>query len=122
MTTNKNARTRSFSTKARKNVKPVTIELDDEVFVAHSAIPGAVLLDFIGAGSEGMSIAGQMMPFLEKAFPADEYARLQERLYYVPDGEEDDQKGIVDEELIGEIVAALIEEYTDSRPTQESDQ
>lgn len=119
-TTPKNARKRSFSTK--KNVKqPILIEIDDEKFYAHPQIPGADLLDFIGAGSEGVAIAGQMMPFLEKAFPEDEWARLKERLYLIPNPE-DESKGVVDEELIGEIVSGIIEEYTNSRPTQESDQ
>lgn len=116
----KNARKRSFSTK-RGNKEPILIEIDDDKFYAHPQIPGADLLDFISAGTEGMSIAGQMMPFLVKAFSEDEYARLKERLYLIPDAE-DDTKGVVDEELIGEIVSALIEEYTNSRPTPESAQ
>lgn len=123
MTVKKNPRTRSFSTK-KKTADPVVIEIDDESFTAHSQIPGAVLLDFISAGTEGTSIAGQMMPFIKQAFSETEFARLESRLYFVPDepvdGEEvdDDPRGIVDEELIGEIVSALIEEYTNSRPTQ----
>lgn len=120
MTVKKNARTRSFSTK-KTNKEPVLIEIDDDKFYAHSQIPGADLLDFISAGSEGISIAGQMMPFLEKAFSESEWARLKERLYLIPNPE-DLTKGVVDEELIGEIVSALIEEYTNSRPTPESDQ
>lgn len=67
MTVKKNPRTRSFSTK-KKTADPVVIEIDDESFTAHSQIPGAVLLDFISAGTEGTSIAGQMMPFIKQAF------------------------------------------------------
>lgn len=120
MTVKKNARSRSFSTK-KNHPEPILIEIDDDKFYAHPRIPGADLLDFISAGSEGVAIAGQMVPFLAKAFPEDEFARLKERLYLIPDPE-DETKGVVDEELIGEIVSALIEEYTNSRPTQESDQ
>ena len=120
MTVKKNARTRSFTTK-KTTAEPILIEIDDEQFYAHPRIPGADLLDFISAGSEGISIAGQMLPFLKKTFPETEFARLKERLYLIPEAE-DKTKGVVDEELIGEIVSALIEEYTNSRPTPESDQ
>lgn len=124
MTVKKNARTRSFSTKKNKN-EPVIINIDDETYTAKSAVPGAVILDFINAGTEGVAIAGQMIPFLEKAFPKTEFERLNKRLYATPDDELEDGEepvdSIVDEELIGEIVSALIEEYT-SRPSRESAQ
>lgn len=124
MTVKKNARTRSFSTKKNNN-EPVVITIDDDSFTAKAAVPGAVILDFINAGTEGVAIAGQMIPFLEKAFPKSEFERLNKRLYATPDDEveegEEAVESIVDEELIGEIVSALIEEYT-SRPSRESEQ
>lgn len=119
MTTKKTtARRRTFSTKKKvANLEPILVEIDDDKFYARPAIPGAVLLDFISAGSEGGgAVAAQLTVFLEAAFPEEEYARLNERLR-----DSSDPEAIVDEELIGEIVAYLVEEYANNRPLQESE-
>jgi len=119
MTTKKTtARRRSFSTKKNGvNNDPILVELDDDKFYARPRVPGAVLLDFISAGSEGGgAVAAQLSIFLEAAFEPAEYERLNERLR-----DSSDPDAIVDEELIGEIVAYLVEEYANARPLEESE-
>ena len=113
MTTKKqNVRRRSFTTK-NQALDPIVIEINGEEFSAHPRIPGMVLLDFINAGTDGAAIAGELKGFLKRAFPETEQVRLEKTLY--------DSVKIVDEEMIGEIVSGLIEEYA-SRPTLESEQ
>ena len=109
-----NLRRRTFSTKKVEGLEPIVVEIDDKEFHAHPRLPGAVLLEFMQASTEdGASIAAGMFDFLKNAFPEDEYTKLNETLH--------DADNVVDEEMIGDIVAYLIEEYTASRPTEASE-
>lgn len=107
-----NSRHRSFATKKSADLEPLGFDIDDESFTARPAIPGAVILDFIAAGQDGgLAIATQLINFYESALEPSEFARFQKKIY--------DPDVIVDEELLGEIVAYLVEEYT-SRPSAAS--
>lgn len=92
--------------------EPVMFELNDETFKCYSAIPGAVLLEFVrdATDEENGNSASALYNFLESAMPDAEYKRLQE-LLKKPDV-------IIDIEMIGEIVSWLVEEFSD-RPTQQ---
>lgn len=113
MTVKKNERKRSYTTTKVADLDKIPVYIDDKEFLARPRIPGAVLLDFINAGTDGAAIAAQMKTFLEASFEPEVYASLKETLY--------DAENIVDEELIGTIVSDLIEEYAASRPTGESE-
>lgn len=118
MTAKKTSRRRAFTTKKNtQRQEPVLVEIDGESFYARPRVPGAVLLDFISAGAEGGgAVAAQLTEFLKAAFTEEEYARLDARLR-----DASDEEAIADEELIGEIVAYLVEEYANARPLPESE-
>jgi hypothetical protein len=99
-----------FSTSAK--AAPISFELEGEEFKAYGSIPGAVLLDFIGAGEENSSSTARgISDYLSVAMPKDEYARFDE---FIRDPENN-----VELEVLSEIVSFLIEEQT-SRPTTAS--
>lgn len=110
-------RHRSFAAKATKertDDEKITFDIAEKhYFTAKDDIQGAVILDFVAAADEGAAkAAAKIFGFFEQCLPADEYKRFNEVVHG------DDV--IVEMETLSEIVAYLIEEYTD-RPTQASD-
>lgn len=92
--------------------EPLEFELNGVVFRAKPAIQGAVLLAFVrdASSEDGGDSAGALYNFLESALEAKEYERFDALL--------NDDKIIIDIEVIGEIVSWLVSEYSD-RPTEQ---
>lgn len=92
--------------------EPLSFELNGETFECLPAIQGSVLLEFVrDADSEsGAGSAKALYNFLEQSMTEEEYARLDDVLH--------SDEVIIDVNLIGEIVAWLVEEYS-SRPTKQ---
>lgn len=92
--------------------EPLEFELNGVEFRAKPAIQGAVLLAFVrdASSDDGGDSAGALYNFLESALTAEEYVRFQEVL--------NDDKIIIDIEVIGEIVSWLVSEYSE-RPTEQ---
>jgi hypothetical protein len=99
--------------KAITDFEPIEFELNDQTFTCKPALQGAVLLEFVAKadGDSGGAAAGALYGFFEDAMEPGEYARFRDYLKS-PDL-------IIDMELIGEIAAWLVEQYTD-RPTSPS--
>lgn len=109
-TTTPKARHRSFSAKKQADKGPLTFDLEGQKFEAHRQVPGAVLLDFMAsAGEDGAGAAGAILPFFEDALIEEDYQRFA-KLIKDPDV-------LIDMETLMEIIAYLIEEYADSRPS-----
>ena len=87
-------------------------ELNGVEFEAKPAIQGTVLLGFVrdASSDDGGDSAKALYNFLESALEEKEYDRLQRLL--------NDDKVIIDIEIIGEIVSWLVTEYSD-RPTKQ---
>jgi hypothetical protein len=92
---------------------PIEFDLNDQVFKCRPAIQGATLLDFVSRadGDSGGAAAGALYGFFKDAMEEPEYERFSEYLK--------SPELIIDMELIGEIAAWLVEQYT-TRPTRES--
>lgn len=90
--------------------EPLSFELNDAKFNCKPAIQGSVLLEFVrdADGDSGGDSAKALYSFLSDSMEKEEYDRLQAVLH--------DPDVIIDIELIGEIVAWLVEEYS-ARPT-----
>lgn len=90
--------------------EPLEFELNGVVFRAKPAIQGAVLLAFVrdASSDDGGDSAAALYNFLESALEAKEYERFNALL--------NDDKIIIDIEVIGEIVSWLVSEYSE-RPT-----
>lgn len=90
--------------------EPLDFELNGVKFDCKPAIQGSVLLEFVrdADGDSGGDSAKALYNFLSASMTKEEYDRLQVVLH--------DPEVIIDIELIGEIVAWLVEEYS-SRPT-----
>lgn len=110
-------RHRSFTIKSDKplpkNMK-ITFDLGDESFTCRDFIQGAVMLDFVSAADEGgAAAAAKLLEFLKHAVVDADQSKLNELLY--------GDRVQVPMETIAEVVAFLVEEYT-QRPTQELEQ
>lgn len=105
------ARHKSFAGGTKiSEFEPLNFSLNDEEFNCHPAIPGAVLLEFVRDADSGTGDSAKALyNFLSSAMPDEEYERLQKQLK--------NPEIIIDIDVIGEIVAWLVEEYS-SRPTQ----
>lgn len=91
----------------------VGFTLGETDYTAKPDIQGAVILEFIAAADagEGMGAAAHILAFFDEVLPKDELAKFKAQI------KSDDE--IVELETLSDIVAYLIEEYTE-RPTQES--
>lgn len=106
-------RTRDFGqSKKLTDFEPLNFTLNDESFNCRPAIQGTVLLQFVAEAdsNEGGRSAAALQGFFEKALFEVDYLKFQEML--------ESEDIIVDLNLLGDIAAWLIEEYT-SRPTSE---
>lgn len=104
---------KSFTSKKKDTAEPIAFELEGESFEAYAEVPGAVLLDFIGASdsdSTGKS-AASILEYLKNSLNAENYKRFNKIIR--------DPEVLVDIETLAEIVSFLIEERT-SRPTEAS--
>jgi hypothetical protein len=105
------ARTKKFAGGTKlSDFEPLDFELNGVKFDCKPAIQGSVLLEFVrdADGDSGGDSAKALYSFLSSAMAEEEYNRLQTVLH--------DPDIIIDIELIGEIVAWLVEEYS-ARPT-----
>ena len=109
------AKFKDFGSFGDKPKEPVTFKLYDEEFHCRPALQGKMLLDLIArtTNSEDPAAGARVISeFFSGVLLADCYARF-ELLTNDPDK-------IVDVESLGEIVAWLVEQYTD-RPTPRSE-
>lgn len=92
--------------------EPLSFDLNGNSFNCKAAIQGSVLLEFVrdADGDSGGDSAKALYNFLSDSMEKEEYDRLQKVLH--------DPDVIIDIELIGEIVAWLVEEYS-ARPTMQ---
>ena len=110
-------RHKSFDVDNIDDLEPITFDLGDEMFHCHAAVQGKVILDIMKAASEGdeetrgMMMAISLLDFFEKVMPEEEYQRLGTLM--------EDPKRIVKLEVLSEIMAWLMEEYS-GRPTEPS--
>lgn len=104
---------KSFTASVNKTKAPrLAFELLDETFEAYGSIPGAVLLDFIGASDEESSATARGIgDYLKAAMPKEEFARFDAFIR--------DPENAIELDVLSEIVSYLIEEQT-SRPTTAS--
>lgn len=106
------ARTKKFSSKLKmSDFEPLSFELNEETFNCKAALQGGYLLKFVAEADsdQGGRSSEALLGFFEYVMEKDEFERWNKML--------DDPENIIDIEVIGEIVAYLIEEYT-SRPTK----
>jgi len=105
-------RHKAFTRKAREEVEPLSFDLEGQTFKCHPEIPGAVILDFAAASSEGgVEVAIQMSSFFKRAILPEDYENFEKLIY--------DPEVAIDEELLADILGWLVEQYTD-RPTEAS--
>jgi hypothetical protein len=104
---------KSFTSSVNKEkIDRIPFELLGEEFEAYGTIPGAVLLDFIGASDENSGATARgILVYLETALPASEFKRFDKLIR--------DPENNVELEVLSEIVSFLVEEQT-SRPTTAS--
>lgn len=100
------------SSVSKEQIDRIPFELLGEEFEAYGTIPGAVLLDFIGASDENSGATARgILVYLETALPASEFKRFDKLIR--------DPENNVELEVLSEIVSYLVEEQT-SRPTTAS--
>jgi hypothetical protein len=106
-------RHKSFGKPKGLKKEPITFDLYDEDFSAYPEVQGVQLLEFskkISSESQTV-VTGALLEFFEQVLYPESYERLVELW--------NDPKRIVPIETISDIVAYLVEEYTD-RPTPQS--
>jgi len=109
-------RHKSFAPKVDK-AEPITFTILDEEFEAYPQLQGAVIIDLLAGladtGEEGNSAAAATLltDIFEVALKPESLTRFKALTH--------DPERIVDLETLSEIVAWLMEEYTD-RPTEDS--
>lgn len=104
-------RHRSFTaTRKASDYSPLSFELNGETFNVKPIVQGGYLLKFVSQADSdsGGEASGALFRFFDDVMEPPERIRFQTML--------DDPDTIIDIELIGEIVAYLMEEYT-ARPT-----
>jgi len=107
------ARHKDFSGgKKISDFEPLTFSLNKKKFTAKPAVQGSALLEFVAAADSdsGGAAAQALYGFFESVMDEKEYAKFM--------GVLKDPEVIIDMELIGEIAAWLVEEYS-SRPTEQ---
>jgi hypothetical protein len=92
--------------------EPITFSLNNQEFTAKPAIQGSTLLEFVASadGDSGGAMANALYTFFKDVMTPEEYDRFMVLLK--------DPEVIIDMELIGEIAAWLVEEYS-GRPTEQ---
>ncbi len=107
-------RHKSFSTKKRKNVDPVTFDVNEEDFTAVPTRPGAVVLDFIADAdsNDGGRAAAALVSFIVDSLVDEDKERFSALIR--------DPKVNVEIEDLAAICEFLISEYA-SRPTEKSE-
>lgn len=117
-----NVRHRKFTVKPVEDVEPLTFEVEfekpgrskneSEEFTCYPAIPGATILEFVSASAgEGNEMAEGILGFFEKALVPESWVRFNTLIK--------DPERVVDMGVLSEIIAYLIEQYSD-RPTEAS--
>lgn len=111
----KKKRFKSFGVPENLNPDPITFEIYGEEFTAYPEIQGSHLLQFSKeVGSEdNAEVTGALLNFFKTVLYEESYERM-ETLW-------NDKERIVPIDVISDIVAFLIEEYTD-RPTRASEE
>lgn len=107
-------RRRTFkSGKALSDFDPLEFELNDQTFKCKPALQGAVLLEFVAKADsdDGGAAAGAMYDFFADVMDELEYKRFRNYLK--------NPTVIIELDMIAEIAAWLVEEYT-ARPTEPS--
>lgn len=110
---NGKVRTRDFgASKTLADFDPLNFTLNGETFNCVPAIQGQTMLEFVAEADsdEGGKAAQALYGFFKKALVADDYQRFDVMIK--------SPEYIVDLNLIGDIAAWLVEEYT-ARPTSE---
>lgn len=104
---------KSFTSKKTEKAEAIQFELEGESFEAYGQVPGAVLLDFIGAtdGDSTGKSATSILKYLESSLDAENFKRFDKIIR--------DPEKLIEIEVLAEIVSYLIEERT-SRPTEAS--
>jgi hypothetical protein len=102
------------SSKSKKKAEPIEFELEDQKFIAYGEVSGAVLLDFIAAAGSDSSAdtAVALMTYLKRSMDKENWARFDKLIH--------DPEVLIELETLSEIVSALIEERSESRPTEAS--
>ena len=104
---------KSFSAKKKVKAPAIKFELEGVELEAHGEVPGAVLLEFIGAAGsdDATDTASAIMSYLHHSMNAENRKKFDKIIH--------DPEIMVEMELLSEIVSYLIEERT-SRPTEAS--
>lgn len=104
-------KTKSFTSSKKKDVEPITFELEGETFEAYGQVPGAVLLDFISASSdESVGSAGAILGYLKSSMDVKNFKRFDKLTR--------DPEVLVELSTLADIVGYLIEERAADRPTE----
>jgi hypothetical protein len=103
---------KSFTSAKKEPVEPIQFELEGETFEAYGQVPGAVLLDFIAASTQDDSsgTAGAILGYLKSSMDKATFKRF--------DALVRDPEKAIELQVLADIVAHLIEERSDSRPTE----
>lgn len=107
------SRSRDFgNTKRMSDFEPLDFALNGENFTCQPAIQGSTLLEFVAEADsqDGGKAASALYGFFKKAIVPEDYVRFEAMLK--------SEDTIVDLNLLGDIAAWLVEEYT-ARPTSE---
>lgn len=106
-------RHRSFSPKVEG--EPITFDLYGQTFTARPEIPGALILDFASSGgNEGASNVSAITDFFKSTLLADDFVRFDKLIH--------DPETLVTLTTLTDIIEFLVEEYSDGRPLEASEQ
>lgn len=104
---------KSFTSTVEKDaVEPISFELEGETFEAYGQVPGAVLLDFIAESTkeDSSGTAGAIIGYLKASMDTATFKRFDKLTR--------DPSKLIELSVLADIVSFLIEERSDSRPTQ----
>ena len=104
-------RHRSFSTKGKGKLSPVTFDLDGTTFTCRAQVPGTVLLEHVERLSDGKTAAAELLTIWRDVFDEEEHESF--RAYV------DDPDNLVDVQDLGEILTYVLGELS-GRPTDAS--
>lgn len=103
-------RFKDFGGSEHANKEPLSFKIYDEVFDCRPSLPGRVLLSLVAqSGDDGSGIAKAIDGFFDICLLEESRKRFNDLL--------DDSDRVVTVEMLGEITAWLVEEYS-SRPTK----
>jgi hypothetical protein len=110
-------RHKSFKVVDITESEPLSFEIGGEEFECYPEVQGKTLIDIMRVAAEGdedtrgMLMAVSVLEFFKRVMPEDQYERFSALM--------DDRERIVSMETLSEIMAWLMEEYSE-RPTMQS--